>query len=64
MIGDIRLIEEVEGVAGDIYILDGAVLGASLLGRLSPSVIKKFMICVQVSVTSIIIFYNYIAYGL
>ncbi|CAG9559147.1 unnamed protein product [Danaus chrysippus] len=47
MIGDIRLIEEVEGVAGDIYILDGAVLGASLLGRLSPSVIKKFMICVQ-----------------
>lgn len=48
MIGDIRLGEEVEGVAGDIYVLDGAVLGPSLLAKLSPSIIKKFMICVQV----------------
>ena len=48
MIGDVRLVEEVEGVAGDIYVLDGAVLGASLLARLSPSTIKKFLICVQV----------------
>lgn len=47
MIGDVRLVEEVEGVAGDIYVLDGAVLGASLLARLSPSIIKKFLICVQ-----------------
>ncbi|CAH2238444.1 alpha-tocopherol transfer protein-like isoform X2 [Pararge aegeria] len=47
MIGDIRLVEEVVGVAGDIYVLDGAVLGPSLLAKLSPSVIKKFMICVQ-----------------
>ncbi|CAH0713573.1 unnamed protein product, partial [Brenthis ino] len=47
MIGDIRLGEEVEGVAGDIYVLDGAVLGPSLLAKLSPSTIKKFMICVQ-----------------
>nr|ATY51916.1 CTD29 [Heliconius melpomene] len=47
MIGDVRLVEEVEGVAGDIYVLDGAVLGASLLARLSPSTIKKFLICVQ-----------------
>ncbi|XP_045770616.1 alpha-tocopherol transfer protein-like [Maniola jurtina] len=47
MIGDIRLVEEIVGVAGDIYVLDGAVLGPSLLAKLSPSVIKKFMICVQ-----------------
>ncbi|XP_041971974.1 alpha-tocopherol transfer protein-like [Aricia agestis] len=47
MIGDVRLIEEREGVAGDIYVLDGTMLGPSLLGRLSPTVIKKFMICVQ-----------------
>ncbi|XP_026490734.1 alpha-tocopherol transfer protein-like [Vanessa tameamea] len=47
MIGDVRLVEEVVGVAGDIYVLDGAVLGPSLLARLSPSIIKKFMICVQ-----------------
>lgn len=48
MIGDVRLVEEVEGVAGDIYVLDAAVLGPSLLAKLSPTVIKKFMICVQV----------------
>lgn len=48
MIGDVRLVEETVGVAGDIYVLDGAVLGASLLGKVSPSTIKKFMICVQV----------------
>lgn len=47
MIGDVRLVEETVGVAGDIYVLDGAVLGASLLGKVSPSTIKKFMICVQ-----------------
>ncbi|XP_046964406.1 alpha-tocopherol transfer protein-like [Vanessa cardui] len=47
MIGDVRLVEEVVGVAGDIYVLDGAVLGPSLLARLSPAIIKKFMICVQ-----------------
>ncbi|XP_068623414.1 alpha-tocopherol transfer protein-like [Battus philenor] len=47
MIGDVRMAEEVEGVAGDIYVLDAAVLGPSLLARLSPTVIKKFMICVQ-----------------
>lgn len=41
--------EEIEGVGGDIYILDGAVLGPSLLAKLTPSTIKKFMICVQVT---------------
>lgn len=47
MVGDVRLIEEKEGVAGDIYVLDAAVLGASMLAKLSASVIKKFLICVQ-----------------
>ncbi|XP_063628798.1 alpha-tocopherol transfer protein-like isoform X1 [Cydia splendana] len=47
MIGDVRLTEEKVGVAGDVYILDATVLGPSLLARLSPSVIKKFLICVQ-----------------
>ncbi|XP_059050190.1 alpha-tocopherol transfer protein-like [Achroia grisella] len=47
MIGDIRLLEELEGVSGDVYVLDAAVLGPSLLAKLSPSTIKKFMICVQ-----------------
>lgn len=48
MIGDVRLFEEKEGVSGDIYVLDAAILGPSLLARLSPSIVKKFMICVQV----------------
>ncbi|GBP00815.1 Alpha-tocopherol transfer protein-like [Eumeta japonica] len=47
MIGDIRLLEEKEGVAGDVYILDSSILAPSHLGKLSPAMIKKFMICVQ-----------------
>lgn len=47
MIGDVRLTEEKEGVAGDIYILDAAILGPSMLTKLSATTIKKFMICVQ-----------------
>ncbi|GBP00809.1 Alpha-tocopherol transfer protein-like [Eumeta japonica] len=47
MIGDVRLGEEVEGVAGDVYVLDSAVLGPSLLAKLSPSIIKKFMLIIQ-----------------
>ncbi|XP_072934251.1 alpha-tocopherol transfer protein-like [Epargyreus clarus] len=47
MIGDIRLLEEVEGVAGDIYILDASIVAPSHLGKLSPSAVKKFLICVQ-----------------
>lgn len=52
MIGDVRLTEEKEGVAGDIYVLDAAILGPSMLTKLSASTIKKFMICVQVCETS------------
>ncbi|XP_048482244.1 alpha-tocopherol transfer protein [Plutella xylostella] len=47
MIGDVRLKEEVEGVGGDVYILDAGVVSASHLGTISPSAIKKFLICVQ-----------------
>ncbi|KAL4707239.1 hypothetical protein ACJJTC_008320 [Scirpophaga incertulas] len=47
MIGDVRLTEEREGVAGDIYVLDAAILGPSLLAKLSPATVKKFMICIQ-----------------
>ncbi|XP_052751970.1 alpha-tocopherol transfer protein-like [Galleria mellonella] len=47
MIGDVRLLEELEGVAGDVYVLDADILGPSLLAKLSPTTVKKFMICVQ-----------------
>ncbi|CAH0713572.1 unnamed protein product, partial [Brenthis ino] len=47
MIGDIRLKEELEGVGGDIYILDASVVTPSHLAKISPSAIKKFLICVQ-----------------
>lgn len=52
MIGDIRLKEENIGVAGDIYILDASVATpqnfASHFAKFTPSLIKKFLICVQV----------------
>jgi hypothetical protein len=48
MIGDIRLMEEIEGVAGDVYILDARIVSPSHLGKLSISAVKKFLICVQV----------------
>ncbi|XP_022131088.1 alpha-tocopherol transfer protein-like [Pieris rapae] len=47
MIGDVRLKEEKEGVGGDIYILDASVVSPSHLAKLSPTAIKKFLICVQ-----------------
>ncbi|KAL4707243.1 hypothetical protein ACJJTC_008324 [Scirpophaga incertulas] len=47
MIGDIRLKEEKEGVAGDVYILDARVVSPSHLGKLSISAVKKFLICIQ-----------------
>ncbi|XP_013145488.1 PREDICTED: alpha-tocopherol transfer protein-like [Papilio polytes] len=47
MIGDVRLREEVQGVGGDVYVLDAAVLAPRHLGKLSPALIKKFLICVQ-----------------
>lgn len=57
MIGDVRLTEEKEGVAGDIYVLDAAILGPSMLTKLSATTIKKFMICVQVCKHSFVFYY-------
>lgn len=55
MIGDIRLKEEHIGVAGDVYILDASVATpqnfATHFAKFTPSLIKKFLICVQVSLT-------------
>lgn len=53
MIGDIRLKEEHIGVAGDVYILDASVATpqnfATHFAKFTPSLIKKFLICVQVT---------------
>lgn len=43
--------EEIEGVAGDVYILDASIVAPSHLGKISPSALKKFLICVQVKET-------------
>lgn len=55
MIGDIRLKEELVGVAGDIYILDASIATpahfATHFSKFTPALIKKFLICVQVSFT-------------
>lgn len=52
MIGDIRLKEEHIGVAGDVYILDASAATpqnfATHFAKFTPSLIKKFLICVQV----------------
>ncbi|XP_053617230.1 alpha-tocopherol transfer protein-like [Plodia interpunctella] len=48
MIGDVRMGLEEEGVVGDVYILDAArAISPSNLARVSPSLLKKFLICVQ-----------------
>ncbi|XP_015126098.1 alpha-tocopherol transfer protein-like [Diachasma alloeum] len=47
MIGDVRLKEELVGVAGDVYILDAAVATASHFAKFTPSLVKKFLVCVQ-----------------
>lgn len=47
MIGDIRLFEEKTGVAGDVYILDAAVATPAHFAKFTPTLVKKFLICVQ-----------------
>lgn len=47
MIGDIRLKEELVGVAGDVYILDASVATPSHFAKFTPALVKKFLICVQ-----------------
>lgn len=47
MIGDVRLKEECHGVAGDVYILDAEVATPTHFAKFTPSLVKKFLICVQ-----------------
>lgn len=47
MIGDVRLREELRGVAGDIYILDASVATPAHFAKFTPTLVKKFFVCVQ-----------------
>lgn len=47
MIGDVRLKEEIHGVAGDVYIFDASVATPSHFVKFTPSLVKKFLLCVQ-----------------
>lgn len=47
MMGDVRLREELEGVSGDVYVLNAAFFTSRHLAHLSPTILKKFFICVQ-----------------
>ncbi|OXU19231.1 hypothetical protein TSAR_001016 [Trichomalopsis sarcophagae] len=47
MIGDIRLKEELIGVAGDVYVLDATVATPAHFSKFTPALVKKFLICVQ-----------------
>lgn len=57
MIGDIRLKEEQKGVAGDVYIFDASVATPTHFAKFTPTIVKKFLICVQVSLRIIIIYW-------
>ncbi|KAI8441978.1 hypothetical protein MSG28_005644 [Choristoneura fumiferana] len=47
MLGDVRLNEEKEGVAGDVYILDASVATPTHFAKFTPTLVKKFLVCVQ-----------------
>lgn len=47
MIGDVRLKEELVGVAGDVYVLDASVATPAHFSRFTPGLVKKFLVCVQ-----------------
>ncbi|RZB38689.1 CRAL TRIO domain containing protein [Asbolus verrucosus] len=47
MIGDIRLAAEEVGVAGDVYILDASVASVNHFSKITPTIVKKFLVCVQ-----------------
>lgn len=49
MLGDVRLAEEKEGVAGDVYVLDASVATPTHFAKFTPTLVKKFLVCVQVS---------------
>lgn len=48
MMGDMRLKEEKEGVAGDVYVLDASVATPTHFAKFTPTLVKKFFVCVQV----------------
>lgn len=48
MMGDLRLAEEKEGVAGDVYVLDASVATPTHFAKFTPTLVKKFLVCVQV----------------
>lgn len=48
MLGDIRLLEETVGVAGDVYIFDASVATPAHFAKFTPTLIKKFLVCAQV----------------
>ncbi|XP_033218255.1 uncharacterized protein LOC117173723 [Belonocnema kinseyi] len=47
MIGDVRLKDEIVGVAGDVYILDASVATPTHYAKFTPALVKKFLVCVQ-----------------
>lgn len=47
MFGDVRLLEEHVGVAGDIFIFDASVATPAHFAKFTPSAVKKFLICAQ-----------------
>ncbi|RZC41215.1 CRAL TRIO domain containing protein [Asbolus verrucosus] len=47
MVGDVRLEIEEVGVEGDVYILDASVALLKHFVRVSPTIVKKFFVCVQ-----------------
>lgn len=47
MVGDVRLSAEETGVAGDVYILDASVVSAQHFSKVTPSLAKRFLVCVQ-----------------
>lgn len=49
MIGDVRLAAEETGVAGDVYILDASIITPSHVAKVTPAMVKQFLVCVQVS---------------
>lgn len=47
MVGDVRLRAETVGVSGDVYVLDASVAILKHFVKVSPSIVKKFFVCVQ-----------------
>lgn len=47
MVGDIRLSAEEIGVAGDVYILDAGVVTPTHFAKVTPALVKKFLVCVE-----------------